>query len=70
MNKSSIPSIPVISITDVFEARLWIKDYLLRASKQRELDLEEVLIEALMYLPICKQENAQKLLSSRNFPSA
>lgn len=70
MNKSTIPSVPPLAITDVFEARLWIKDYLLQASRSRELQLEEVLYEALMYLPLCKQENAQKLLSSRKFPSA
>lgn len=58
------------SITTVYEARLWIKDYLLKASKEREQFMESLLLDNLMYLPLSVRENAEKALSSRVLPRA
>jgi len=52
-----------------YEARLWLKDYLLNASRSREDELATLLSTYLLYLPIGVREHAQKVLSQRDFPA-
>ena len=52
-----------------YEARLWIKDYLINASRSREEELATLLSDYLLYLPLSVREHAQKVLSQRVFPA-
>lgn len=52
-----------------YEARLWIKDYLLKSSRNREEELATLLSDHLLYLPIDVREHAEKVLSQRIFPA-